>query len=52
MAVDMCNHTMHAQRIETSNVPIGQVLVEIFGGMGGRHVVGFVFGGVVTCVPS
>jgi hypothetical protein len=29
-----------------SNVCIGQVLAEIFGGLGGRHVVGLGFGGL------
>jgi hypothetical protein len=33
----------------TSNVLIRQILVEIFGQIGGWHVVGF--GGVVVCVP-
>ncbi len=41
---------MHVQRMVTSNVLIRQILAEIFGGIGGWHVVGLGFGGVVVCV--
>ena len=59
-AVSMSNHTarhrrlptMHAQRVVTSNVLIRQILAEIFGGIGGWHVVSRLgFGGVMVCVP-
>ena len=59
MPVDLGNHraplSAHhtcAEDGDTSNVCIGQVLAEIFGGIGGRRVVGLEFGGVVTCLPS
>jgi hypothetical protein len=42
---------MHAQRMVTSNVLIRQILAEIFGRIGGWHVVGLGFGGLVVCVP-
>jgi hypothetical protein len=46
-----CLPTIHAQRRATSNVLIRQILAEIFGGIGGWHVVGDGFGEVVVCVP-
>ena len=41
--------TVHAQRIVTWSVLIGQILAEIFGGIGGRLVVRLGVGGVVAC---
>jgi hypothetical protein len=35
----------------TSNVLIRQILAEILGRIGGWHVVGLGFGGLVVCVP-
>ncbi len=47
-----CLPTIHRQRMVMSNVhTIGQVLAEMFGGIGGRHVVQLEFGGIVACVP-
>ena len=43
--------TIHAQRIVSWSVLIGQILAEIFGGIGGRLVVRLGFGGVVACAP-
>jgi hypothetical protein len=41
---------MHVQRMVTSNVLIRRIFAEIFGGIGGWHVVGLGFGGIVVCV--
>ncbi len=35
----------------TLNTLIRQILAEIFSGIGGWHVVGLGFGGLVVCVP-
>ena len=42
---------MHTQRFVTWSVLIGQILAEIFGGIGGRLVVRLGVGGVVACAP-
>ncbi len=42
---------MQTQRIVTWSVLIGQILVEIFGGIGGRLVVRLGVGRVVVCAP-
>ena len=56
MAVDMGDHMAPLSAHHTCaeddgfNVLIRQILAEIFGWIGGWHVVGDGFGGVVVCV--
>ena len=53
----MSNHTAQATAYHAcaedgaSNFLICEIMAEIFGGIGGWHVVGLGFCGVVMCVP-